>query len=340
MDQIGPDSVAAQLDNSAFEPFAARAPWLNGHLQTIRNAISKRPGIAAASHRRLVVPIEMATRQHPGDALALVLDAPPRPVAGRPLMVLVHGLGGCEDSAYMRVASAFFLQAGAHVLRVNLRGAGPSQISAQDWSHAGRYLDLKALLERLVLPAEASGIVVVGYSLGGNMLLNYLGRTAPEKRLRAAISVSAPLDMPGASKAIHAPRNWVYHAYLLKHLKRQYLNPFSSLTAAERKAVERAPTLFAVDDAFTAPHHGFKNADDYYHKVSAAHYLGGIELPTLLIHARDDPFVPAEPYGSVPPGPCRLLVVDGGGHLGFHDRGGVWYLRQIRTFLGSHGFFR
>ncbi|MFW5832768.1 MAG: hypothetical protein ACOCYE_01565 [Pseudomonadota bacterium] len=142
--------------------------------------------------------------------------------------------------------------------------------------------------------------------------------------------------MAEASATIHRPRNRLYHDYLLRGLKAAYLNRHSTLDAAERRAVARARTLFAVDDVFTAPHHGFAGAEDYYARVSAAPHLAEVAVPTLLIHGVDDPFIPATPYRAAPAHPrLALALAEGGGHLGFHDRQGLWHLRHAVRFLDN-----
>jgi predicted alpha/beta-fold hydrolase len=252
--------------------------------------------------------------------------------------VLLHGLGGCETSNYMLAASRWFTRAGAEVVRVNLRGAGPSQATCRDWSHGGRFEDVEAFLPQL--DAGPAGLFLVGFSLGGSVLLNYLARGRLDPRVVAAASVSAPLDLPAASDVLHTPRNRLYHDYLLRALKADYLNPHSSLTDAERAAISRARTLFEVDDRFTAPHHGFGRARDYYREVSALPRLVDVTVPTALLHAADDPFIPPDPYRAARGRAVRVGLAAGGGHLGFHDRRGLWHLRQCARFLDHLGLVR
>jgi predicted alpha/beta-fold hydrolase len=312
-----------------FEPFRPRFPWYGRHLQSMRNPLRPPPVLPTGPGERVALPLG------DGDVLQARRDQPPGADPAHPTVVLLHGLGGCETSNYMLAASRYFTLAGAVVYRVSLRGAGPSQATCRDWSHGGRYRDVEAFLPQL--DAGPAGLFVVGFSLGGSVLLNYLARGRLDPRLRGAASVSAPLDLPAASVVLHQAKNRLYHDYLLHALKRDYLNPHASLTDDERAAVERARTLFEVDDRFTAPHHGFGRAGDYYREVSALPRLPAITLPTVLLHAVNDPFVPAEPYRRVRAGAVRVGLAAGGGHLGFHDRGGLWHLRQCSRFLAERG---
>ncbi len=267
-----------------------------------------------------------------GDVLQASCDAPVRIVPGRPTVVLVHGLGGCETSRYVLAASAFFTRRGSPVYRLSLRGAGPSQATCRDWSHAGRYQDLEAAFAQL---EAATGLVAVGFSLGGCILLNYLGRGAVDGRLLGAASVCAPLDLVAAAEVLHAPRNRLYQAYLLRALKAEYLNPNACLDTAERARITAARSLFEVDDRFTAPRHGFRDAEQYYREASPLAHLATIDRRTLLVHAIDDPFVPAAPYREAAYGAVAVAMAAGGGHLGFHDRQGLWHLRRIETFFAG-----
>jgi hypothetical protein len=312
-----------------FETFRPRFPWYGRHLQSMRNPLLPAPVLPGGPGERVALPLG------DGDVLQVRRDAPVANAPAHPTVVLLHGLGGCETSNYMLAASRYFTGRGAVVWRMSLRGAGPSQASCRDWSHGGRYGDVEAFLPEV--DADASGLVLVGFSLGGSVLLNYLARGRIDPRVRAAVTVSAPLDLPAASEVLHAPKNRLYHDYLLRALKRDYLNPHSALSEVERAAVERARTLFEVDDRFTAPHHGFGRAIDYYREVSALPRLDAINVPTALLHGADDPFIPPDPYRRAETAAVRVGLAQGGGHLGFHDRRGFWHLRQVSRFLAHLG---
>ena len=322
------------MNAASYPPFVARAPWWGADLQTLRNYLSRntRDGLAASARR-----LELAVDDGTGDRLVAVLNRPDKVAAGAPLVMLVHGLSGCESSVYMMATAAVLVAAGCTVLRLNLRGAGPSRPLCREHYHAGRSDDLRAALA--VLPAEllAAGVVAVGYSLGGSVLLKHLGER-PASVIVGAVTVSAPLDLAAGARRLKAARNTVYHRWLLARLVKESLAPTADLTAAEVEAIKAATSLYAFDDRYVAPRYGFGGADDYYRRCSAAQFLPAITVPTLLIHARNDPWIPAAPYDRVPWAalPClQPLLVRGGGHVGFHGRGRgpAWHDRCILRFL-------
>lgn len=329
-----------------FPPFRARPPWWGGDLQTVRNLlVGRRPDFTAYA----AMEMRFAMRDGSGDILIGSLNRPgslhetrdgAKNGVPRPLVVLMHGLTGCQDSLYMLRSAAALLSAGYPVLRLNLRGAGPSRRHCRFQYHAGRSEDLRDALRQLPGDLTACGLMLVGYSLGGNMLLKFLAEYGREFPVRAAGSVSAPIDLFASSRRFLDRRNWLYHRWLLARMKEETLaGKADSLTAAERKAVTQAATVLEFDDRHVAPRNGFDGAADYYAKCSAQGFLPGIEVPTLLIHAEDDPWIPAHAYRAVPrAGNERLtcLLAAGGGHVGFHDREpAAWHDRCLLQFFAE-----
>jgi len=307
-----------------FPEFRPLWPWLGADLQTLRNTLAP-PRVAL--DRFSLERFELALPDADGDVL---LGSLQRPLdgSGRPLVLLLHGLGGCEDSVYLQRSAQHFLAAGHPVLRLNLRGAGPSRERCRQQYHAGRSEDLRAVLAALVPRWSREGIVAIGFSLGGNLLLKGLGEWGRECALRAAVAVSAPIDLAVSCRRIMAARNAVYHRYLLRKLRREARGPAD------------ARTLYEFDDRVVAARNGFANADDYYARCSAAPFLDGISVPTLLIHAQDDPWIPAALYTqrdwSRNPRLTPLLS-RGGGHVGFHARDArdAWHDRCAALFFAA-----
>lgn len=329
----GFDVGSLDLAGLNLPPFRERSPWHGGDLQTLRNFLARRPvDLSAFTARRIELPLNDGS----GDRLFAYWHTPPRP-RGRPLVVLIHGLTGYEDSVYLRATSAHLLAAGFPVLRLNLRGAGPSRGLCRLYYHAGRSEDVVAALAALPNAALDHGAVAVGYSLGGNVLLKYLGEAGKRAAIAAAVTVSAPLDLVASSRRLMARRNAAYQWYFVNELKRETLTRGAELTAAERRAVITAQSLWDFDDGFTAPRNGFADAEEYYARCSSANFLDRIAVPTLLLHAADDPIVPAASYRSRDWGRNRrltLLLQRKGGHVGFHDRrGGAWHDRAISRFF-------
>ncbi len=327
------------LEADGFPVFRERPPWLGGDLQTLRNALIKRPAdLAPWPARRL----ELAMGDGSGDRLAAALHLPAGD-AGRPLAVLIHGLTGCADSRYVRATARNVLQAGYPVLRLNLRGAGASRPLCRFQYHAGKSEDLCDGLRALGALDPGllrHGLLLAGYSLGANMLLKFLAEHGDAFPIRAAAAVSAPIDLKATQQRIMAPRNALYHGYLLRRMRAEALDGAAEITAGERRAVLGARNIYQFDDAFVAPRSGFAGAEDYYAKCSAAKFLAAIAAPTLVIQALDDPWIPAAPFRRVDwrakPNLVPLLP-PGGGHVGFHGRGSrtAWHDRCMVRFFAA-----
>jgi predicted alpha/beta-fold hydrolase len=313
-----------------FPRFKPRAPWWGGDLQTLRNFIvPEQTDLSAYSRHRLILPLADGS----GDRLVAHLNRPAER-ARRPLVVLVHGLTGCADSRYILASARHFLSLGYPVLRLNLRGAGPSRATCRYQYHAGRSEDLRDALAALDPALRSDGFLVVGFSLGANMLIKYLAEEGTDQGVRAAAAVSAPIDLVEASRRLLEPRNAAYHLYLLTRMKAESTTPPADLTGAERRAVLGARTVLAFDDCFTAPKNGYADAADYYRHTMARRFLPEVAVPTLLIHAADDPWIPASGYRAFDWSSNKhltLLLAEGGGHVGFHARDDAvpWHNRCI-----------
>lgn len=318
----------------AFPEFHPRAPWWGPDLQTLRNAVCERRDTElTAGDRRVLLPLDDGT----GDVLAGRLQLPPSPQHA-PLVVLIHGLSGCEASPYMRLSAHFWLARGHPVLRLNLRGAGPSREHCRYQYHAGRSLDLHDALATLDHELVAAGLVLIGFSLGGNMLLKFLAEYAGEFPVRAAASVSAPIDLAAASRRFLAPRNQLYHRHLLNAMKAECFGGAIAVSERERERLTTARSIYEFDDCIVAPRNGYRDAEHYYHENHARRFLADIDVPTLLIQALDDPWIPQTAYTDYPwQRNARLvpLLPRGGGHVGFHDRDAdsPWYNRCIGHFV-------
>jgi Predicted hydrolase of the alpha/beta-hydrolase fold len=180
----------------SFPRFRSRLPWWGRDLQTLRNYIvSIESSLAPYPAER----VEFAMTD--GDRLLASLHRPAEDL-GRPLVVLIHGLTGSEDSAYIRASALYFLDQGYPVLRLNLRGAGPSKGVCRSRYHAGRSDDLRQVLGQMDGRLAGKGLLLVGYSLGGNLLLKYLGEAGRRAIVRGAVSISAPIDLDAARRTI------------------------------------------------------------------------------------------------------------------------------------------
>jgi uncharacterized protein len=315
--------------------FVERSPWWGGDLQTIRNHLMwhEQP---LESHASV---LEFPTSDGSGDRLTGTLERPINPTKS-PLIMLIHGLTGCEDSFYVRDSARFHLARGRSVLRLNLRGAGTSRRVAGGYYHAGCAPDLEDVIGALGSEETRYGVFTIGYSLGGNILLNLLSRLPRPHRLVGAATVSAPIEPLEACNRIMAPRNLVYHTLLLRRMKRDVLSPPAQLTDRERQIVQDATSVFEFDDKFVAPRYGFGNALNYYERTAGARKVGAITVPTLMLHACNDPWIPASPYRALQGqdlANVEIVLTRSGGHVGFHERGfaDTWHDRRMDDFLSG-----
>jgi predicted alpha/beta-fold hydrolase len=322
-------------DALSFAPFRPRAPWWGPDLQTVRNYLrNDYPDLSAWPAEDLDFPMSN------GDRLSGSLNRP-ADASERPTVVLVHGFTGCADSAYMLASARHLLESGYPVLRLNLRGAGPIRPECRELYHAGRSDDFRRAVREFPQRLTGNGLAAVGFSLGGNMLLKYLGEEGTATPFDIAVSVSAPIDLALATQRISAPRNWFYHRWLVANTKRDWLSGPTMLNDRQLDAVRRSHSLYGLDDQVVGPLNGFAGADDYYDRCGAKRFLGAVKVPSLLIHAGDDPWIPVAMYDRIDWAANDNLtpvITPSGGHVGFHGRGGRWHDRAIVQFLDQTYF--
>jgi len=325
--------------NAGFTP---APPWLTGNLQTVADRVRARTHdlSAVSTEQRLVVGMNDGS----GDALAVRIHRPrlgPRP--DRPIVLVVHGLGGSIDSTYVRAASLGLLRAGYAVARVDLRGVGDSSEHCRMLYHGGRSEDLRTVLRALADEPAAEGVAIVGFSLGGNVTLKLVGEPLDGLPVRAGVAVSAPLDLSAGNEHLSRRMFGLYEKFLVSKLKADSAHSGLALTDEERAAIAKVSTLTEFDDLITAKHNGWRDAAEYYVVNSSAQFLPRITVPTLLVHALDDPMIPAGPYRSIDwalleaTTPVRRAITRTGGHVGFHERGAElpWHVGRTVAFLDA-----
>ncbi len=244
-----------------------------------------------------------------------------------PLMVVLHGLEGSAESSYARMLVEAGLARGWRSCVLHFRDCGDYRNLLPRRYHAGETNDLRHFLRTIEASGDSGPLLAVGYSLGGNVLLKYLGESGQNTPLRAACAVCAPLDLHECSEALNTGISKGYQRHLLKRMKSAVTRKFDPHTAAfSWDRAMNATTFAEFDDAVTAPLHGFKNGVDYYDKCSSVNFLAAIEKPTLIVNSLDDPFMTPE----VIPKPDRLSehvtieVSEFGGHVGFIQGGTPW----------------
>ena len=314
------------------EPFRPRFPWLTGDLQTIRDTL-RRDAPDPGPGTRLW--LELGD----GDALAAAWHAG----EGRETVVLVHGLTGCEDGAHIRRAAAFWRARGHGVVRLNLRGSRPSLPRSRRPYNAGAGGDIVAALRGLPEAVRAPGLVLIGVSLGGTQVLDALAREgdAPSLPIIAAATVCAPVLLAPVAARMMAPRNVLYHAWILRRMKADARALRAHVPPALLEGALAARSVRDFDDRYVAPLAGFAGAEDYYARCSLPPRLARIRTPTLCLAAADDPWIPAATYDAIDWGAnprVAPLIASGGGHVGFHDpvRDGSWADRAIAAWMTPH----
>jgi predicted alpha/beta-fold hydrolase len=249
--------------------------------------------------------------------------------SGAPAILMLHGLEGSSAAHYMLGVAGKAYAAGFSAVLLNQRNCGDTEHLSPGLYHSGLTHDPRVVLEELIARDRISRIVVAGYSLGGNLALKLAGEYGAQApaALRAICAVSPILEISPCVTAIDRRRNFIYQWNFMRHLRARMRRKALHHPGAfpiERLAAIR--TIREFDEVITAPYFGFQGAEDYYHRASAMRVLDRIRLPTLVIAAKDDPFVPASIFDdpALRNNPSVTTVVTRhGGHCGFVSRAGA-----------------
>ena len=246
------------------------------------------------------------------------------------LIILLHGLEGHGQRPYITGTAKLFNQNGYDALAMNFRGcSGEENLNYYSY-HSGATEDLKEVIDFALRRDQYDTVVLYGISLGGNLVLKYLGerREIPDP-IQAGVAISTPCHLYGSCKELHKPKNKLFHDRFLKDLverlkqkQRSYPEELSS------EALGSIKTLKGFDDVYTSKAHGFENALDYYQKCSSLQFLNDIKIPTLVINALNDSFLSPEcyPVKEAKNNPNLYLEMPKfGGHVGFVDKKNVYY---------------
>jgi hypothetical protein len=290
----------------------------NPHLLTLAGNFWKRPIDESRFPTRQVL--------YPGEPGTQVLVEENRPEGDpRGEVLLVHGLEGSSQSGYMVSMALALAAAGFVAHRVNMRSCGGTEHLTPTLYHSGLTVDLLTLLE--AFRAQGRGpLFLVGYSLGGNVVLKLAGELAERAKglIAGVCAVSTPIDLHACVRAIGKRSNWLYEQRFVKRLCGRYRRRHAG--APERfplDGIDRVRTIYQFDDRFTATAFGFGDAVNYYRTQSSLRFLASIQVPALLVQAKDDPMIPFEIFSGaeVRSNPNLTLVATGhGGHLGFISR--------------------
>jgi predicted alpha/beta-fold hydrolase len=264
-----------------------------------------------------------------------------------PTLILLHGLNASSDAHYMKGNATKAFARGMNVVRLNQRNCGKTEHLCAGLFHSGLTADARHLIEELVTVDGLSKIAVAGYSLGGNLALKLAGEygDSPPRELVAVAAVSPIIEIGECVHALERRENFLYQWNFVKDLKARMRRKERFWPGKfDLRRLNTIRTVREFDDVFTAPHFGFAGADDYYHRASAMRIIDRITLPTLIITAEDDPFVPPQPFRDrkVTTNPhVELVMTEHGGHCAFvgprsGEDDGYWAERQIVDFVARH----
>jgi predicted alpha/beta-fold hydrolase len=288
--------------------------WLAGaHAQTIYPAL-RRPPAVAFRRERVDTP--------DGDFVDFDWQDANGAAPGTPTVVLFHGLEGNSSSHYARAVMRRLQAIGWRGVVPHFRGCSGELNRLPRAYHSGDYAEIGWMLAAVRARLPAAPLYAVGVSLGGSALLNWLGREQERAvaTLVAAAAVSAPLDLAAAGTAIGQGFNRIYARHFLSTLVPKALAMAQRFPGTlDTAAVRRATSMHTFDDVVTAPLHGFEGAHDYWRRASSKPWLGGIAVPTLVLNAKNDPFIPASSLPE-PESVSRAVMLEQpahGGHAGF-----------------------
>ena len=359
------EAPSAPLDltslTSHTESFRPRRYLANPHLQTIAGNYLSRPNHLPAPEAQLVEVSPAVGGQISGQisgqiggqiASQVLCHSHWQPLdvrRSRPTAILVHGLEGSSNSQYILGNAGKLWHSGANVIRMNMRNCGGTEALSSTLYHSGLSGDVLAVMRFFLRREHLETIALVGYSMGGNLVLKLAGELGAEAppELRAVVGVSPALDLGPSADALHAIQNRIYEWKFLRALLKRYRRKVALFPQTYDPALALGiRSLRHFDDRITALYSGFTGADDYYFRAAAARVLDRIAVPTLILHALDDPFVRLTPASraAIAANPAiTLLEPRHGGHCAFladpdPARGydGYWAEHTLLRFLLGH----
>jgi len=330
-------NVCAADALAGLRPFEPRWGLKNGHLQTIIGNYLPRPPFPLLSNEE-TVEVDPAD----GSRVLCHCDWQPEPErATRLTVLLVHGLEGSSNSRYIQGIAARAWVAGCNVIRMNMRNCADTDELSPTLYHSGLSGDVGAVVEHYARLNGLGRVALVGYSMGGNLVLKLAGEWGNRPPLCAVAAVCPAIDLAAGSDALHEPANRAYEWHFLRGLMRRFRRK-AALFPSRYDAGSIGPirSLRDFDDKIVARYCGFRDADDYYYRAASARVVDRIAVPTLILHALDDPFIRlcAETRAALLANPHIALVETRyGGHCAYlcGDRGDEihWAEAAVMRFL-------
>ena len=319
------------LIKSAYNPIF---PFKNGHFSTIYSS-KFRPTPQLLQQRERLELLD-------GDFIDIDWSFSKTP--SQKVAILLHGLEGNAQRTYIVGQAKLLNDNGWSTAAVNFRGcSGEPNLSYQSYN-AGKTDDLEAVINLILNKNKYSEIALVGFSLGGNLLLKYLGeRDTFPKEIKKAVSISTPVSLRGSLESLNKLSNWLYRKSFLLKLREKYkikMKDFpEKMTVSDYKKIK---SLKAFDNLYTAPAHGFKDAYDYYEKNSSLQFLPNIKIPIYVLNAENDSFLSAECYPTELASRMKnfhLEIPKYGGHVGFHQTNAQYYSEARTVAFLNEGIY-
>jgi hypothetical protein len=303
--------------------YAPPAIFKNGHFSTIYSAKLRPSPKLVQERERVILP--------DGDFLDVDWSFSKKGI--RKVAVLLHGLEGNAQRIYMKGQARILQKYFWDVAAVNYRGCSGEINTIYPSYNAGRTDDLEAVIHYILNKAQYDEIVLIGFSLGGNLLLKYLGeRETLPKEIKKGVAISSPLSLKGSLESLGQFYNWVYRTSFLYDLKKKYKQKMLQFPEKMTQAdLNRIKSLQDFDTIYTAPAHGFKDAFDYYEKNSSGQFLPSVKIPVLILNAENDTFLSPDCYPidlAAKNSNIFLEMPKYGGHVGFHKNNKVYYNEQ------------
>ena len=338
---------------SEFPPFHPRRWLTHGHLQTIAGNFLPRPNHLPPPVAEL---IEVSPAQGTQIASRVLCECHWQPAAvraERPTVLILHGLEGSSNSQYVIGNANKFWNAGCNIIRMNMRNCGGRKYETAKLTptlyHSGLSKDVKRVMEFFLEREHLQSVSLIGYSMGGNLVLKLageLGSDAPPQ-LTSVVGVSPVIDLAPSVDALHAPQNRIYERKFLRALLKRFRRKAAFFPRAfDPHIAVGISSVREFDNRITALYSGFQSADDYYDRAASARVLDRIAVPTLLIHACDDPFIRflPETRALIEANPhITLLETEHGGHCAFlatpepaNGNDGYWAEHTALRFVLSH----
>jgi uncharacterized protein len=328
------------MDASSAHQFIPRRGLRLGHLQTIAGNFLPRANLLPPGERRRFIVDEHESGFQV--QVECVCHWQPKPRSTM-TVIIVHGLEGSVESQYVIGTGSKAWTAGMNVIRMNMRNCGDTERLTPTLYHSGLSADVGGVAVELIKQNSLQRISIVGFSMGGNLALKLAGdwgEQAPQE-VKAFATVSPAMDLAASADALHSWQNWMYEQRFLRGLRRRFQRKAALFPDLYDLAhLKRFPSIREFDDKITARYEGFRGADDYYARASAARVLENVRVPTLVIHSSDDPFIrilPATQAKLLNNPAIHLIETAYGGHCAFlaepNGYDGRWAEKTVVDFL-------